>query len=131
MNNIFPFLLLLRELIFKVGGYYDECESEIKHYNLNNEFTIHSACTDIEEKYRNSDVFCLPSIYEGFPNVLCEAMSCGLPVLCSNVCDNPMIVENNKNGLLFNPLDVDDIADKIIKFIFTIKKFTKSFADLI
>ena len=43
-------------------------------------------------------------------------MSCGLPVLCSNVCDNPMIVEDRSNGLLFNPLDVEDIADKIIQF---------------
>ena len=128
-KNILRFIAALAKVkdsgyFFKVnwygahlGGYYDECEREIKRYDLNNEFTIHSACTDIEDKYRKADVFCLPSIYEGFPNVLCEAMSCGLPVLCSNVCDNPMIVENNKNGLLFNPLDVDDIADKIIEFI--------------
>ncbi|MDO4737699.1 MAG: glycosyltransferase [Bacteroidales bacterium] len=67
--------------------------------------------------YQEFDAVCLPSIYEGFPNVLCEAMSCGLPVICSNVCDNPAIVENEKNGFLFDPMDINDIADKIICFI--------------
>lgn len=47
----------------------------------------------IEVEYRKADVFCLPSLYEGYPNVVAEAMSCGLPILCSNVCENPYIVE--------------------------------------
>lgn len=101
----------------KFPEYYQSCINEIKSCGLEDEFTFVSACSNIEDKYREADVFCLPSIYEGFPNVLCEAMSCGLPVLCSNVCDNPMIVVEHNNALLFNPLDVNDIADKIIQFI--------------
>ena len=97
--------------------YYNECIRKIHDNMLDENFVFLSVCPNIEKKYRNYDVFCLPSVYEGFPNVLCEAMSCGLPVLCSNVCDNPMIVEDSKNGLLFNPLDIYDIADKIIKFM--------------
>lgn len=57
--------------------------------------------------------FCLPSLYEGFPNALCEAMSCGLPIVASNICDNPDIVEDGVNGFLFDPLSIVDIADKI------------------
>ena len=65
--------------------------------------------------YRRSDIFCLPSLYEGFPNVLCEAMACGLPVACSDICDNPDIVEEGVNGYLFDPLNVQDMADAILK----------------
>ena len=40
-------------------------------------------------------------------------MSCGLPVVCSNVCDNPNIAIDNESGYLFNPHEVNDIATKI------------------
>lgn len=85
----------------------------VKEEKLDNVFQFHDPAQDIVTRYRESDVFCLPSLYEGFPNVLCEAMCCGLPVACSSVCDNPMIVEDGKNGLLFDPLSVDDMTDKL------------------
>lgn len=39
----------------------------------------------IEVEYRKADIFCLPSLYEGYSNVVAEAMSCELPLLCSSV----------------------------------------------
>ena len=74
---------------------------------------IYPPQTDIQEVYQNADYFCLPSLFEGFPNVLCEAMSCGLPVICSNVCDNPHIVKETVNGFLFDPYNVQQMADCI------------------
>lgn len=71
----------------------------------------------IEVEYRKADVFCLPSLYEGYPNVVAEAMSCGLPILCSNVCENPYIVEEGVNGFLFNPESPENIATAIHKMI--------------
>ena len=97
--------------------YYEECLWKIKKYDLESTFTFCPPCPTIQEKYREADVFCLPSIYEGFPNVLCEAMSCGLPVLCSRVCDNPIIAQDGENGFLFDPKNVDSIAEAIIRFI--------------
>ena len=97
--------------------YYQECESWIKRLHLEDHFSFKEPISNIEKAYSEADVFCLPSLYEGFPNVLCEAMACGLPVLCSNVCDNPMIMQDGENGYLFNPLNEKDIADKIAKFI--------------
>ena len=52
------------------------------------------------------DAFCLPSFKEGYPNVIVEAMSCELPVLCSKICENPVIVEDNINGFLFDPHNI-------------------------
>lgn len=97
--------------------YFEECVRRIKKNELESTFTFCLPCPTIQEKYREADVFCLPSKYEGFPNVLCEAMSCGLPVLCSRVCDNPNIAQEGENGFLFDPKNVDSIAEAIIKFI--------------
>ncbi len=74
---------------------------------------FHPATTEILDMYQNCDIFCLPSNYEGFPNVICEAMSCGKPIVCSRVCDNPNIVQDGQNGLLFDNTNVNDMADKL------------------
>ena len=94
-------------------SYFQECLSLKKSLGLDDIVEFHPPTSDVVSVYRNSDIFILPSIYEGFPNVLCEAMSCGLPVLASNVCDNPNIVADGENGLLFNPLSIDDMAEAI------------------
>ena len=97
--------------------YYDLCLRTIKENKLENVFNFYKSERDIVKCYHSADVFCLPSIYEGFPNVVCEAMSCGLPILCSNVCDNPSIVTDGVNGYLFNPYDIEDICCKIEKMV--------------
>lgn len=94
--------------------YYEQCQSLIKEFQLSSVFHFKRANPNIVEEYTTSTFFCLPSIYEGFPNVVCEAMSCGLPILCSDVCDNPNIVTKD-TGLLFSPHDAEAIASAIIK----------------
>ena len=74
------------------------------------------------EGNHEADIFCLPSLYEGYPNVICEAMACGLPVVCSNVCDNPLIVENGVGGFLFNPISEENIANALELMINLSKK---------
>lgn len=93
--------------------YYKECLALRKTLGLDDIVAFHPATNNIIDCYHQSDVFILPSIYEGFPNVLCEAMSCGLPVIASAVCDNPAILDGGKTGLLFDPMSVDDMAEKI------------------
>lgn len=44
-----------------------------------------------------------PSFYEGLPNVVCEALAAGMPVLASNVCDHPLLVADGERGFLFDP----------------------------
>ena len=97
--------------------YYDLCFRTIKENKLENVFNFYKSERDIVKCYHSADVFCLPSIYEGFPNVVCEAMSCGMPILCGDVCDNAAIVADGVNGYLFNPYDVEDIGCKIEEMV--------------
>ena len=98
-------------------SYSCEIHRLVSDLSLEDNVVFHRTSNSIQTEYCNADVFCLPSLYEGFPNVLCEAMSCGLPVLCSRVCDNPSIVNDTENGYLFDPLSIGDMVNTIEKFL--------------
>ena len=97
--------------------YSDECKELKTTLGLDDVFRFHKETSKVKSVYQSADVMVLPSIYEGFPNVVCEAMSCGLPVLCSDVCDNGRIVRDGENGFLFNPHSKDSIAGVITRFV--------------
>lgn len=99
------------------AAYFAEIEKEYQQLDIADYLTLHDPNQKIEEEYRKSDIFCLPSLFEGYPNVVAEAMSCGLPILCSNVYENPYIVEEGVNGFLFNPKDPAEMADAIKKMV--------------
>ncbi len=63
-----------------------------------------------EPFYGMSDVFILPTLYDPFPNALLEAMASGLPPIISNKCGGIDIIENKKNGLVSDSLDIDQIS---------------------
>ena len=89
------------------------CETKINEYGLGKCIELKDKVADIAPRYRESDFLCLPSLFEGTPNAVCEALASGLPVLCSNVCDNPRYVRSGENGFLFDPSDAADIARKM------------------
>lgn len=95
--------------------YFSQLEEKYNHLGIDDYLTLHSSCENIEEQYRNSDALCLPSLYEGYPNVVAEAMASGLPVLCSNRYENPLIIEDDRGGFLFDPENVNDIYSTIEK----------------
>lgn len=72
--------------------------------------------SDIIELLQQHDALILGSFYEGLPNAICEAFACGKPVLASNVCDHPNLVNEGITGFLFNPYDPVDIANCIHRF---------------
>src|SRR5207253_952038 len=67
------------------NDYVDDLDNYIHANHLNDRVFITGAKENIEEYYQASDLFVLFSNFEGSPNALVEAMSCGLPVLCSDV----------------------------------------------
>lgn len=64
--------------------------------------------------YRDADVFVNPSLYEGMPNTVMEAMASGLPVIASAVAGNDELVEHGRTGLLFDLHESDALAEAIV-----------------
>jgi glycosyltransferase involved in cell wall biosynthesis len=62
------------------------------------------------QEYRNADVFCLPSLQEGFGIVFLEAMAAGLPVVACQTASVPEVVPDWECGLLVPPRDVPALA---------------------
>lgn len=72
---------------------------------------------DKDRAFRSASIFCLPSYAEGFPMAVLDAWAYGLPVVTTPVGGVPDIVVNGKNGLLFNPGDVGELAQKLSMLI--------------
>lgn len=64
-----------------------------------------------------ADAFVLNSRYEGLSHTLLEVMFLGTPIVCSNVCGNPELVEDGVNGLLTNFNDDAAIAAALRKLL--------------
>jgi glycosyltransferase involved in cell wall biosynthesis len=69
---------------------------------------------DMPTMYALMDVFVLPSLDEGLPMVLLEAMASKTPVIATPVGEIPTVIEDNHSGLLVPPGDVNALAEAMI-----------------
>jgi glycosyltransferase involved in cell wall biosynthesis len=82
-----------------------------KHPAVSEQFRFIGEVSNIDALYSDSDALILPSIYEGVPVVICEAMFSGCPVVATRVADNEMILGyNEERGFLCDPLSPIDIC---------------------
>lgn len=63
------------------------------------------------------DLFILPSLREGMPNVVLEAMGQGIPVIATNVGGNKELIEDGKTGFLLEPKNSEQLAKKILEIL--------------
>lgn len=70
---------------------------------------------NVKEILHAVDAFAFPSLQEGLPVSLMEAMAVGLPVVCSRIRGNTDLIENGKGGYLFDCHDVDGFAEGMKK----------------
>jgi glycosyltransferase involved in cell wall biosynthesis len=68
---------------------------------------------DIPELLAAADAFVFPSLYEGMPGAVIEAMAVGLPIIASNICAVAEVADQNRNALLVPPGNVSELASAI------------------
>ena len=72
----------------------------------------------VDEYMKIADVFVLPSIREGLPNALLEAMACALPCVVSDLPGvTDWLVDDGETGILFRSDDSDVLAEKIAPYV--------------
>jgi glycosyltransferase involved in cell wall biosynthesis len=69
----------------------------------------------MHELFSAHDIFLFPSLMEGLPSVLLEAMASGMPVITAETCGMPDVVENGFNGLLVAPADSTSIEEAVLR----------------
>ena len=103
-----------------VGDGPDKEEIVKRVKNLNIPYTLRSNLSQAElaEEYNLLDVFVFPTyrVDESLGLVGLEAMSCGVPVIASNMGGPKGYINSGVNGLLFTPKDADDLASKMMTY---------------
>ena len=91
----------------------DAAEREILPFIRFVERTLH-----VDEYMKLADIFVLPSMREGLPNSLLEAMACGIPCVVTNLPGvTDWLVNDGRTGLLFQSDDPNDLSEKIIPYV--------------
>jgi glycosyltransferase involved in cell wall biosynthesis len=72
---------------------------------------------NVLEVIKSSQLFCLPSIVEGFGLVTIEAMACGVPYVNSRIPPTQEVTQQGKGGLLFEPRSTKQLASQVIKLL--------------
>lgn len=100
-------------------GEIDKVKKKINDLGLDDLFIIPGWVSDeekIEEIYRKSIIYVLPSYNEGMPMSILEAMSYGLPVISTDVGSISSVVEK-ENGFVIKPGDIEALADAIVSLL--------------
>ncbi len=104
----------LKFIIIGEGRQRPQLESLIKKYHLQNTVFLTGQIPDAFRYLKAFDIFVLPSLKEGFPWIILEAMAAELPIIAAKAGALPEIIEDKKNGLLIESKNPQMIAEKII-----------------
>ena len=95
-----------------------ELQAQIAKLGLRDKIFLLGFLPDAARYLKGFDLFVLPSLKEGLPYTIIEAMSAGLPIVASRVGGTPDLVTDGKNGLLVeikNSIALADALEKLVK----------------
>ena len=102
-------------LVGTESEYYNEyLKYIIKINNLQNYILFEGYQENVVKYYEIFDFVILPSVSEGCSYNIIEAMSLGLPVICSNVGGNDELIKNDDNGVIYNYTSIRELEKKYI-----------------
>lgn len=113
-------------VILGEGELRSELEKQIDDLGLTNRVVLPGVIKNPFPFLKKSKIFVLSSRYEGFGNVIIEAMACGLPVISTDCPSGPReIINNQVDGILVPPEDVGALASSIENLILNPEKAAK------
>ncbi len=107
----------IKLLIVGEGSLVEELKERAKKNNIFDNILFTGKRRDIPEILASINIFVMPSIAEGLPNALLEAMAMGKPIVTTEVGGIPEIVKNGFNGLLVPPRDTVSLSKAIKELI--------------
>lgn len=96
-------------------SYVKEVSECINNNELNARVFLKGVSRDMAKLYAQYDCLCLFSEFEGFSNVISEAMVAGIPIICSDIEENKYLVDDDINGLWVDNSSSILIAEKLNK----------------
>ncbi|MCA2001024.1 MAG: glycosyltransferase family 4 protein [Chloroflexi bacterium] len=94
-----------------------ELEEQIRTLGLEDSVRLLGHSEHVAQFLASADVFVMPSLWEGLPIALLEAMSAGLPVAATRVEGVEEVVEEGRHGFLAPPGDKDALAEALLRLL--------------
>jgi glycosyltransferase involved in cell wall biosynthesis len=95
------------------GPLSEELKNQANRLNISSHCLFLGMRKDMPAIYKASNAMALPSLSEGLPNVVLEAMAFGVPVVASEVGGVPEVIDHNVNGLLVKPASPKNLAQAL------------------
>lgn len=105
-----------------------QLEAETETLNIADSVIFAGARKDIPELLQLFDIYVMPSLWEGLPMILLEAMAAGCPIIASDVGGNSSAVIHGQTGMLVAAKDVSGLSDAVIRLL-TQPELRAEFAD--
>lgn len=116
-KSLYPRHQQLRLLIVGDGPMRVELQEWVRRENLEDRILFTGFRSDYDTILQGFDIFALPSLWEGLPMVLMDAMASGKPIVTTRVAGIPEVIEHDSNGLLAPPGDPALFADLLEKLL--------------
>lgn len=107
----------VKYLIVGFGELEDKHKALVKELGVENRVAFAGYRGDVKQLLHAVDAYAFPSLQEGLPVALMEAMSVGLPIVCSKIRGNVDLIENHRGGFLYNCHDSEGFADGMQKIV--------------
>jgi glycosyltransferase involved in cell wall biosynthesis len=93
--------------------YYEECRALVSSLGIDDNIKFIGHSDNMLDLYHQTDIFVLSSESEGVPLALLEAMSCGVPAVCTGVGGVPEIIADTETGYLVKHGDITAMSNRI------------------
>jgi glycosyltransferase involved in cell wall biosynthesis len=103
--------------IYGIGELEGEIRSKVDELGLAKKVTLKGYCLSVYQAMSEADALLFPSLYEGMPNVLVEAMACGIPIFASDIVSSRDVVKDSDAVTWFEPTNEAELIYSLEDFV--------------